>query len=85
MSELSANTVLDMLRKLPPRERLKVIAKALPEIDQDLAAAHQPRVSLLGLWKNSGFSLSKEEIDQARKEMWAKFSREDNSFHIQPG
>jgi hypothetical protein len=77
MSELSANTVLDLLRKLPPRERLKVIAKALPEIDQDLIEAPHPRTSLLGLWKNYGPALTKDEIDQARKEMWANFPRED--------
>ncbi len=85
MSELSANTVLDMLRKLPPRERLKVIAKALPEIDQDLAEARQSSVSLFGLWKSSGLSLSKEEIDQARKEMWAKFPKKVKGSHNQPG
>ena len=77
MSELSANTVLDLLRKLPPRERLKVIAKALPEIDQDLGEVRSPRISLLGLWKNYGPALTKEEIDQARKEMWDNFPRED--------
>ncbi len=77
MSELSANTVLDMLRKLPPRERLKVIAKALPEIDHDLAESPHPRVSLLGLWKNQESSLSKEEIDKVRKEIWKNFPRED--------
>ena len=77
MSELSANTVLDLLRKLPPRERLKVIAKALPEIDQDLGEVHHPRTSLLGLWKNYCPALTKDEIDQARKETWANFPGED--------
>ncbi len=77
MSELSADAVLDLLRKLPPRERLKVIARALPEIDQDLAETPHPRVSLLGLWKDLGPSPSKEQIDQAREEMWANFPREE--------
>lgn len=34
-----ANTVLNLLRRLPPRERLRVIAHALPEAERDLDAA----------------------------------------------
>ncbi|MEJ5309810.1 MAG: hypothetical protein WHX52_08565 [Anaerolineae bacterium] len=30
------NTVLALLRRLPPRERLQVIAQALPETERDL-------------------------------------------------
>ncbi len=31
-----ANTVLTLLRRLPPRERLRVIAQALPEAEREL-------------------------------------------------
>lgn len=71
------NIVLDMLRKLPPKERLKVISQALPEIEKNLSAKPQPRKSLHGLWKDLRPSISAAEIDAARKEMWKDFPRED--------
>lgn len=30
------NTVLTLLRRLPPRERLRVVAQVLPEVEQEL-------------------------------------------------
>ena len=35
----------------------------------------QPRKLLYGLWQ--GVTLSSEEIDEARKEIWGNFPRED--------
>jgi hypothetical protein len=32
----TADTVLDLLRQLPPRDRLKVLVQALPEIEHEL-------------------------------------------------
>jgi hypothetical protein len=66
-----------MLRKLPPRERLKVITQALPEIEQNLAGTPKARVSLRGLWKDLRPAPSAQEIDEARREMWKGFPRED--------
>jgi len=70
-------TVLEMLRKLPPKERLKVISLALPEIENNLSAKPQPRKSLRGLWKDLRPSISAAEIDTTRQEMWKDFPRED--------
>ena len=72
-----ADTVLDLLRQLPPRERLKVLAQALPEVEQELAEEPRPLKSLRGLWKNLDFDITAEEIEQARNEAWANFPRED--------
>ncbi len=66
MNYITMNSILDMLRKLPPQERLKVIAKALPEIEKDLVAPRRPRKSLLGLCADLGPAPSADEIDQAR-------------------
>jgi hypothetical protein len=70
-------TVLEMLRKLPPKERLMVISLALPEIERNLSAKPQPRKSLRGLWKDLRPSISAAEIDATREEMWKDFPRED--------
>lgn len=71
------NSVLEMLRKLPPRERLKVISQALPEIEQSLSEKPHPKLSLRGLWKDLGPAPTAKEIDEARDEMWKDFPRED--------
>jgi hypothetical protein len=70
-------SVLDMLRKLPPKERLQVISQALPEIEKSLSAKPESRKSLRGLWKDLRPSISAEEIDTARKEMWIDFPHKD--------
>jgi len=71
------NKVLDILRKLPPKDRLWVISLALAELEKNLSAKPQPLKSLRGLWKDLRPSISAEEIDAARKEMWKDFPRED--------
>ena len=48
----SADAVLDLLRQLPPWDRLKVLVQALPEIEQELAVPPGPLRSLRGLWKD---------------------------------
>jgi len=73
----TTNSVLEMLRKLPPHERLKVISLALPEIEKSLGKKPRPRKSLRGLWKGLGPSISADVIDAARREMWQNFPRED--------
>jgi hypothetical protein len=72
----NSNYVLDMLRQLPPRERLKVISLALPEIEKTLRVKVKPRKSMRGLWKDLHPSISAGQIDAVRKEMWSDFPRE---------
>jgi hypothetical protein len=76
---VTADTVLTLLRKLQPRERLRVIAQALPEVERDLSEPPRPLKSLRGLCADLGPAPSAEEIDEARREVWvwAGFPRED--------
>jgi hypothetical protein len=74
---VTADTVLTLLRQLQPRERLKVIAQALPEVERDLSEQLRPLKSLRGLCADLGPAPSAEEIDEARREVWAGFPRED--------
>ena len=48
----------------------ELLTEAESEVDET-----QVRLSLRGLWR--GQELSTEEMDQARKEMWQNFPRED--------
>ncbi len=77
LNTITADTVLGMLRRLPPRERLSVIAKALPDTERDLAVQTPTLSSLRGLWKNLNFDVSAETIDGVRREVWADFPQED--------
>ncbi len=74
---ITADTVLEELRRLPPHERLYVIAQALPEVERELKEPMPPLLSLRGLWKALDFDISAEEIDEVRREAWADFPRGD--------
>ena len=39
LATATPDTVLTLLRRLPPRERLRVVAQALPELERELTAA----------------------------------------------
>lgn len=70
--------VFDLVRQLPARDKVRLIAWLAPEIERDFPQKRiQPRKSLWGLWADLGPAPSAEEIDQARREEWANFPRED--------
>jgi hypothetical protein len=46
-------------------------------VERDLQEPGVPLPSLRGLWRHLGFDISAEEIDEARREAWAGFPRED--------
>ena len=76
-SVASIEKAVKVLRELPPREQLKVIVEILPELEMMLSeSTGKPRRSLLGLCADLGKAPSSQEIDEARKEVWAGFPRE---------
>ena len=83
MSETPAITleqVVSYARQLPTLEKIRLIERIAPEIEQDLREGlhpKRPRRSLLGLWADLGSAPSAQDIDEARREMWANFPRED--------
>lgn len=72
----TADVVLTLMRQLPPLGRLRVIAQILPKMELAAPESTRPK-SLRGLWKDLDFDISAEDIDQARREAWANFPRED--------
>ena len=76
MIAANPQTVLKMLRQLPPSEQLKVISLALPEIEKSLGEKQvRARKSLRGLW--AGANITSKDISEARKEMMRNFPRSD--------
>lgn len=70
-------TVLEQARKLSPLDKLRLIERVAPDLEDDLRPSH-PRTeerSLLGLCKDLGPAPSAEDIDEAQREAWGGFAR----------
>ena len=79
-ANITLEQVISLARQLPPLEKIRLIERIAPEIEQDLRERMhppRPRKSLLGLCAGLGPAPSTEDMDQARREMWAGFPRED--------
>jgi hypothetical protein len=83
MSETPAITleqVVAMAQRLPALEKIRLIERIAPEIEQYLREGMnttKPRRSLLGLCADLGPAPSAKDIDDIRREMWADFPRKD--------
>ncbi len=61
--------VLGLAKRLSPLDKVRLIKRIAPEIEQELVAAQpRPRRSLWGLCAGLGPAPSAEEIDRARRE-----------------
>lgn len=67
--------ILEAVRALPADKQQELLEHARRLRDE--TSPKQPSVSIKGLWADLGISLSAEEIDENRREMWKNFPRED--------
>ena len=74
---MTVEQVITLIRQLSPRDQLRIVAQVLPELERAMPTVPQPRKSLLGLCADLGPAPSAEEIEEARREAWANFPRED--------
>lgn len=78
--EVTYDQVLDLARHLPPSDQAQLISQLAATIKYSLEAqetSKTPQQSLRGLLADLGPAPSAEEIDEARREMWGSFPRED--------
>jgi hypothetical protein len=69
---------LALVKQLSPLDKARLIERIVPDIERELKTARStPRKSLWGLCADLGPPPSAKEIDQARREEWANFPRED--------
>ena len=66
--------VLEKLRDLPP-EKQKEVLNFVAQLKEQ-STSREPRRSLLGLWAELNTNITKEDIAQARREMWGNFPRD---------
>ena len=80
MSTVTLDEVLELARQLSPVDKVRLIERMAPMIERDLVGAQPgrgPRRSSYGALAHLGPAPSAEEIDEARREMWANVPRDD--------
>ncbi|MBV8896689.1 MAG: hypothetical protein JO051_09270 [Acidobacteriaceae bacterium] len=68
--------ILDAVRALPPEQQQEILTHATRLRAEGTTPG--PRRNVKGLWADLGISLSAEDIDANRREMWKNFPR--NNF-----
>ena len=74
MSDMSFDQVITIADTLSPLEKVRLVEHVMNSLKKDIEPK-TPRKLLRGLWSDT--NISAEEIDEARKEMWGNFPRED--------
>jgi hypothetical protein len=65
---VSLEQVVSLARRLSPLEKIHLIERIVPEIEQDMRQ-REPLRSLLGLCEDLGPAPSAKDIDEIREEM----------------
>jgi hypothetical protein len=75
-NSVTLEQALIVVRQLSPVDKARLIERIVPDIERELKGAHpSPRRSLRGLWR--GLDITEADIEEARREMWGGFPRED--------
>jgi hypothetical protein len=76
MSEpVTLQEVLRLARQLPLAEQVRLIEQIAGQTAQQIEHSPQQRRSLRGIWPS--LDTPPEDIDQARREVWGGFPRQD--------
>lgn len=74
----TVETIFSEALALSPRDKALLIKRLASALERELlVGTPAPLRSLHGILAGEGSSLSAEEIDDARREMWASVSRDD--------
>ena len=78
MSAVTLDQVLGLAQQLSPRDQARLVARLAPALERALEQPlSRPRPDFWGILSDLGSAPSAEEIDEARREAWANFPRED--------
>ncbi len=67
--------IAEKAKELPPEKQQEALD--FLEFLHERQRRKRPLRSLRGLWKDLGPDISAEEIDEARREIWGKFPRDE--------
>lgn len=68
--------ILDAVRALPPAQKEEILSYA-QQLRTRTNNGKAQRKSGRGLWADLNIDLTSEDIDEARREMWKNFPRDD--------
>lgn len=80
LQEPTFEDVFELVKQLTPGQKLRLIAAITPDLEEHLRQVEggsQSLKSLYGLWQDFGIDLNSEMIDEARREVWGAFPRDD--------
>ncbi len=70
--------VATLAMRLTPQDKVRLIERLASDLEKDMASQRPaPRRSLYGTLADLGAAPSADEIDEARREAWTGFPRED--------
>ena len=70
--------VVALAANLSPLDKVRLVEQVMATLESHLAETDKkPKKSLYGLCADLGPAPSAEEIDEARREMWGNFPRDD--------
>jgi hypothetical protein len=72
---MNEEQLLEKIRRLPPEKQQEVVD--FIEQNEQQAGAPKPHRRVGGALEHLGLHISGEEIDEARREMWSNFPRND--------
>jgi hypothetical protein len=70
-------TVYTLALQLSPTDRARLIAQLAPTLIEEAVPEKTPKRSLRGALADLNLDVSREDIDEIRRDMWADFPRED--------
>ena len=68
--------ILERLSTLPPAEQQELLRVARSLAQRSAGTTGEPRRSLMGAFAGRGVDVTADDIDDARREMWADFPRD---------
>ena len=75
---VTLDEVLELAQQLSTVDKIRLIEQVAPQIERELTAEPPtPKRSLLGTVADLGPAPSAQDIDEARREAWANFPRDD--------
>jgi hypothetical protein len=73
--KVSEKTLFNQFLDLPPDARQEVLS--FIEFLHTKYGVNHPHHGIKGLWANEGCTITDDDIDEARRECWGNFPRED--------
>lgn len=75
MSDVVLEQIKELAIELTLSEQAELVKWLQTKMHSEQSA--KPKKSLYGLWADQGIDISTEDIENARREMWGNFPRDD--------